>query len=227
MNEPYVADGYVEAGYVVSTGLGGAYMATAGDVLNRAREILGDKSSIRFPDAKLLYWLNDALDLLLKANDRLFMRRGTHVAAAGAAQKLILTRGVRLVGVIGATRCDREPLDRFSPGWEEGATGAIVNWMHGDEGPLSFLTYPPQAAATQLSVNYVQAPDEIGDAGTALPVTNDYVGPLADYVVGMAKTKETEQESIQRSQVFFQAFGAKLGLKPPVQPRSAEPAPKE
>lgn len=195
---------------------------TAQDVANRAREILNDDSKVRWLDADLFMWLDDAMRLLVKAAPSLFQARVTETTVAGSKQTLSTARAVSVVRVVGLTAFDKAALDAFDPDWETAiSAGTAVQWAPGEE-PRSYYLYPKSAGSVSLSVEIIQAPAAITALTDAIPLSDDFVGPLADYVIGMAETKDAAHVNSGRAQVFMSAFAAKLGLKPPAETKKKE-----
>lgn len=195
---------------------------TVQDVANRAREILNDDSKVRWLDADLFMWLDDAMRLLVKAAPALFQARVSETTAAGSKQTLGTARAVSVVRVVGLTAFDKAALDAFDPDWETAiSAGTAVQWAPGEE-PRSYYLYPKSAGSVSLSVEIIQAPAAITALTDAIPLSDDFVGPLADYVIGMAETKDAAHVNSGRAQVFMSAFAAKLGLKPPAETKKKE-----
>lgn len=188
-------------------------MATVQDVADRVREVLNDPSKVRWTDAILYKWLGDALDLLARFAPGLFTKRGSHTTTAGALQTITNTRAISVVRVVGLSPFDKASMDAFSPTWQAGSTGAAVQWAPADA-PKSFYVYPPSAGGVALTIDFFEAPAELTALTDALPVSDDYVGPLADYVIGMSEAKDATHVNSGRAQLFMQAFASKLGIKP-------------
>lgn len=188
--------------------------ATMQDVASRVREVLSDPGKTRWTDAALFYWASDALDMLCHFAPQMFTKRGSHTTTAGALQTLTVARAVAIVDVIGLTPLDVAALTAFAPAWQSGSVGAAQQWSAAQDGPKSFVIYPPQAVSQTLTVDYVEAPAEITALTDTLPVSDDFVGPLTDYVIGMAEAKDANHVSSGRAQVFMQSFASKLGVKP-------------
>lgn len=190
-------------------------MATAQDVADRAREILNDPAKVRWSDAAFCKWLSDALDLLARFSPGLFTKRGTHTTTAGALQTITNARAISVVRVVGLTEFDKPALDAYAPTWQAGTAGSAAQWAAGDN-QKSFYVYPPSAGAVTLSIDFVEAPAELTALSDSLPVSDDFVGPLADFVIGMSESKDAVHVSSGRAQVFMQSFASKLGIRSPV-----------
>lgn len=188
---------------------------TVQDVATRARYVLNDPGKVRWTDVELFVWLDDALRLLLKAAPALFQTRVIVTSVAGAKQTITGTaRAVSVVRVVGLTPFDKAALDAFDPDWETAVdAGTAVQWAP-DQDPRAFYVYPKSAGGASLSVEIIQAPAAIAALSDAIPLSDDFVGPLADYVIGMSESKDAAHVNSGRAQVFMSAFAAKLGLKP-------------
>lgn len=187
--------------------------STAQDIADRARLILNDPSKVRWTDAELYKWIGDALDLLARFAPALFTKRGTHTTTAGALQTITNARAMSVVRVVGLTPFDKSALDAFSPTWQAGSSGAAQQWAPGDD-PKSFYVYPPSAGAVSLTIDFVEAPTEITSLSDAIPISDDYVGALADFVIGMSEAKDAVHVNTGRAQAFMQSFASKLGIRP-------------
>lgn len=195
--------------------------ATVQDVQDRARDVFNDPTKVRWTDPELLRWVSDALDQVARVLPMLFTKRATHVCAAGALQTLAFPRASALVGVIGIPACHKSGFDAFMPAWQSLPAGPAVNWMPADNGPKSFLLYPPSANGQSLAVDYVEAPAECTALTDVLPVSEDYVSALADYVVGMSEFKDDESANSGRAQSFLNSFYSKLGASSPATTQGA------
>lgn len=186
---------------------------TVQDVADRARYVINDPSKVRWTDAELFKWLTDALALLLRSKPELFKATVTHTTAAGARQTIATARAVSLLRVVGLMPFDKAALDAFDPDWETAVSaGAAVQWSP-DASPLSFYLYPKSAGSATLSLEIVVAPAPIASLADSIPVSDDYLGLLADYVIGMSEAKDAAHVNSGRAQAFMQAFASKLGIK--------------
>lgn len=187
-------------------------MATVQEISDRVREIINDPDKARVSDATLYRHASDALDLMCKAMPSLFTKRGTHTTTAGSLQTLILTRAAAFVRAIALTPFDKATLDAFLPSWQTGTAGTAAQWAPADN-PKTFYIYPPQAVSQSISVDYVEAPAEFTALSDSLPVSDDFVNPIADFVIGMCESKEEDGVNSTRAALFMQTFATKLGLK--------------
>lgn len=195
------------------------YEGRVRDVLDRARILLQDEGRetptsrvdptlYRWTDAELITWVNDGLDAAARINPALFTKPLTHSCTAGYYQTLALARAVRVVDVVGVTVCDEATLTQFSPGWQVSAAGPAVNWMRAPGDENSFMVYPPSASNQTLAVMVVQAHPRVNDGADVIDLPETHIPALAQFVVGMAESKDDEQINAQRQQAAMANFAA-------------------
>ena len=182
-----------------------------------ARGILQDPTGVRYSDADLLVYANEAVALVSKFIPHLFHSVGDVACVADsalqsvapdAAQALVEVRRIKNGAAI--TPADRMSLDLFSPSWRTMASAPAVHWMPVNGDPLRFELYPPAPAGQVVEVMCVRVPETFAaDTDTGLPtVLSD---PIADYVVHRAESRDAEHVLSQRMQAFGQSFISKLG----------------
>jgi hypothetical protein len=195
------------------------YEGTVQDVLGRARYLLQDEGKetptspldptlYRWTDAELLVWVNDGLDAAARVNPALFTKPMVHNCTAGYYQTLSIARAVRLVDVVGVQICDKEALTQFAPGWQSGTPGTARNWMPAPGDENSFMVYPPSPSEQSLTVMVVQAHPRVDDGADVIDLPETHIPALAQFVVGMAESKDDEQINTQRQQAVMANFAA-------------------
>lgn len=186
--------------------------ATVQDVADRARYVLNDPSKVRWTDAELFKWVTDALMVILTALPDLFRTKVTHTATSGALQTITTARAKAFRSVVGATMFSKTAMDSYTPAWQTGSTGTVEQYSPA-ENPLQFYVYPPSAVSQSIPIEIIQAPVAISALSDAIPIPDDYVSVLADYVIGMSEAKDAAHVNSGRAQAFMQAFASKLGMK--------------
>lgn len=120
---------------------------------------------------------------------------------------------LRIKGGAAVLPCAKKALDAFSPSWEAGTPGAAKNWMPSGNDPVRFYVSPPAPANQVLIVFYVRIPGPYtSDEDTGLPIT--ITEAVADYIVGMAESRDDEHVNAARATQFLNQFAARLGAKP-------------
>jgi hypothetical protein len=202
---------------------------SAQSIIRRAVETMQDNTSVRWPVAELVRYLNDGQrEVVLYRPDS--MVTNATVALVAGAKQAVPTNGSKLIDVIRNTAGTkrsvrmtvRNILDTQSPNWYN-LTGVteILHYMYDARDPKVFYVYPP-AASTGASVEIVYSayPTDItepADGALYTAVTGNislpdiYGNVLADYILYRAYTKDSEYAgNAQRAQAHYGAFQAAL-----------------
>jgi hypothetical protein len=179
--------------------------------ITTARTILNDPTAVRYTDADLLQYANDALDALAKVAPTVFYERTTHTCAAGVVQQLQVTASLGVVDVHRVvsgnvvTPTDVKTLDLYNPYWRSMTAAAAKHWAKDTQEPRSFLVYPPSASNQQLEITHVRLPGEYA-IGAATPVPMAYSDAIADYIVYRAESRDEEHVNSNRAAQFLASF---------------------
>lgn len=211
---------------------------TAQSVALRAVGLLQDTTSIRWPAAELVRWMNDAQrDIIMMRPDALVIT-GTMTLASGTRQdldaagltptpqKLIeVTRNMAATSTKKAVRqCQRNILDANTPGWHTlTASVNILHFMFDERDPTAFYVYPPATIAAQLEVTYGAYPTSVTEPADGalytditgnIGVSDIYANAVLDYMLYRAYDKDASYTSnAARSAKHFSAFAAAIGME--------------
>ena len=201
-------------------------------IIRRVVETLQDTTSIRWPVAELVRYLNDGQREIIVHRPDAMVTNASLTLTAGTKQSLP-SNGAKLIDVVrnsaGSKRairmCAREILDAQSPGWHNlsGVT-EIVHFMFDPRDPKVFYVYPPaQSAGASVDLVYSALPTDIAEpaAGTdysavsgAISVPDIYSNALQDYVLYRAYTKDSQYAGNEaRAQARYAAFANALGIE--------------
>jgi len=201
-------------------------------IIRRVVETLQDTTSIRWPVAELVRYLNDGQREIIVHRPDAMVTNASLTLTAGTKQSLP-SNGAKLIDVVrnsaGTKRairmCAREILDAQSPGWHNlsGVT-EIVHFMFDPRDPKVFYVYPPaQSAGASVDLVYSALPTDIAEpaAGTdysavsgAISVPDIYSNALQDYVLYRAYTKDSQYAGNEaRAQARYAAFANALGIE--------------
>jgi hypothetical protein len=201
-------------------------------LIRRVVETLQDTTSIRWPVAELVRYLNDGQREIIVHRPDAMVTNASLTLTAGTKQSLP-ANGAKLIDVVrnsaGSKRairmCAREILDAQSPGWHNlsGVT-EIVHFMFDPRDPKVFYVYPPaQSAGASVDLVYSALPTDIAEpaAGTdysavsgAISVPDIYSNALQDYVLYRAYTKDSQYAGNEaRAQARYAAFANALGIE--------------
>lgn len=201
----------------------------AQSIIRRVVETMQDNTSVRWPIAELVRYLNDGQrEVVLYRPDS--MVTNATVALAGGAKQALPTNGSKLIDVIRNTSGTkrsvrmtvRNILDTQSPNWYN-LTGVteVLHYMYDPRDPKVFYVYPPAASSgASVEIVYSAYPTDItepADGVTYSAVTGNislpdiYGNVLADYILYRAYTKDSEYAgNAQRAQAHYGAFQAAL-----------------
>jgi hypothetical protein len=201
----------------------------AQSIIRRVVETMQDNTSVRWPVAELVRYLNDGQrEVVLYRPDS--MVTNATVALVAGAKQAVPTNGSKLIDVIRNTAGTkrsvrmtvRNILDTQSPNWYN-LTGVteILHYMYDARDPKVFYVYPP-AASTGASVEIVYSayPTDITEPADGavysavsgnISLPDIYGNVLADYILYRAYTKDSEYAgNAQRAQAHYAAFQAAL-----------------
>ena len=201
----------------------------AQSIIRRVVETMQDNTSIRWPIAELVRYLNDGQrEVVLYRPDS--MVTNASVALVAGAKQVLPTNGAKLIDVVRNTgsnkrsvrMTNRAILDTQSPNWYN-LTGVteVLHYMYDPRDPRVFYVYPPAAASgASVEVVYAAYPSDItepADGALYTAVTGNislpdiYGNVLTDYILYRAYTKDSEYAgNAQRAQAHYAAFQAAL-----------------
>jgi len=197
------------------------------DILDRATIILQDNTNVRFPNAELLKFFNDAQKEVVLHRPDANMVNTTMDLADGSKQTLPAV-ALRLVEVVrnengrAVTLVERRILDETLPNWHNTTAGTnkIEHYVYDPADPKNFYVYPKGVSGTHtLEIVYSSAPAELSISNfdtdtTTISLDDIYANCLLDYVLYRAYQKDSEYAgNAQRSMMHYQSFANALGVK--------------
>ena len=192
-------------------------------LIDTAGIILQDTSQVRFPQAELMTFLNDAQrEIVLHRPDAKTVN-GTMTCVAGSKQSIPST-GLRLIDVVrndggrAITQIDRKILDETLPDWHNttaDATKKVEHFVYDPADPKNFYVYPNATTSMDIEVIYSTAPADITYSSTAVITLDDiYANAILDYMLYRAYQKDSEYAgNAERSMMHYQSFANALGIK--------------
>lgn len=202
---------------------------SAQSIIRRVVETMQDNTSVRWPVAELVRYLNDGQREVVLYRPDSMVTNATVALTTGAKQALPVN-GSKLIDVIRNTAGTkrsvrmtiRNILDTQSPNWYN-LTGVteILHYMYDPRDPKVFYVYPPAASSgASVEIVYSAYPTDIAepaDGAVYTAVTGNislpdiYGNVLADYILYRAYTKDSEYAgNAQRAQAHYAAFQAAL-----------------
>jgi hypothetical protein len=201
----------------------------ASSIIRRVVETMQDNTSIRWPVAELVRYLNDGQREVVLYRPDSMVTNASVTLAAGAKQSLP-TNGAKLIDVVRNTGVNKRSvritsrtiLDTQSPNWYNlaGVT-EVLHYMYDPRDPRVFYVYPPAAASgASVEIVYAAYPTDIAepaDGALYSAVTGNITLPdiygnvLTDYILYRAYTKDSEYAgNAQRAQAHYAAFQGAL-----------------
>lgn len=197
------------------------------DILDRASIILQDTSNVRFPNAELLKFFNDAQrEVVLHRPDAKTVNADVD-CVAGSKQTLPST-GLRLIDVVrntggrAITQIDRKILDETLPDWHNTTADSvkkIEHFIYDPADPKNFYVYPNATVAMDIEIIYSTAPSDITVSNFStdtqtISLDDIYANALLDYMLFRAYQKDSEYAgNAERSMMHYQSFANALGIK--------------
>lgn len=204
---------------------------TAQSVIRRCVETLQDPTSIRWPVAELVRYLNDGQREVALYRPDSMGTSATMTCVAGTKQALP-TNGAKLIEVVrnvaGTKKAvrltNREILDAQIPGWHNLAgVGEVMHYMYDPRDPRVFYVYPPATTGAQLDIVYSAYPQDVTEPADgslytvvagSIGVPDIYGNALQDYILYRAYTKDSEYAgNTARAQAHYAAFANALGVE--------------
>ena len=205
---------------------------TGANILARIKDILQDTTSVRWPEAELLSYINDAQREIVNYRPESSATTANVQLVAGTKQSLP-SGGLRLIKVTrnmsdtsgGATgkRAIRivnvEILNTQEPDWNDptvsgdAAHGTVVkHYIFDEDDPKNFYVYPGVSGNAYVEVVYSDSPTDLGNTSATISVDDIYANAIMDYVLFRAYQKDSEyagnaQRANQHYQLFLNCIG--------------------
>lgn len=182
-----------------------------------ARDVLNDTTpTYRYSDAELLEYGNGALRSLPSLKPSLLYTEGELQCEVDQALQSVsfddahsLVKVLRIKNGAALTPFDKASLDAFAPGWMSATSAAAQQWAPNADDPVRFYLTPPAPIGQVLIVLYIRIPGPyVAGEDTGLPIT--ITEAVADYMVGMAESRDDEHVLSQRSAQFMAQFAGRL-----------------
>ena len=209
---------------------------TVQSVVNKARAILQDTTSVRWPDDELIGWINDAQReiALIKPdasskNENMPMVPGTKQSLPTGALRLLrvvrnMTDASSNIGGRAIRLVSREILDAQQPEWHDPETtgeskfGDVVkHYMYDEQDPLHFYVYPGisnefnGATAPYIEIIYSGNPVDVVNLTDSISIPDLYQNAILNYVLYMAYMKDAEYAgNSERASSHYQIFTASV-----------------
>lgn len=210
----------------------------ASETMARARTIMQDETSVRWPLPELCGWLNDGLREIAAVKPSAFGRTEDLPLVAGVKQTLpaAFARMLRPVSNAEFEGADRAPrtvvtvidqalLDATVPDWhsERRKKQQVRHVMFDEANPRSFYVYPSNDGTGRLRAVVSVQPVPVAPTGAAnllasyavqVPLDDTYANALLDYILYRSFSKDAQfAGAVQRAALHFQQFANAMGVQ--------------
>jgi len=200
---------------------------TGANLLARIKDILQDNTSVRWPEAELLRFVNDAQREIVNYRPESSATTSNVQLVTGTKQTLP-SGGLRLIKVTrnmsdasgGATgkRAVRivnvDILNTQEPDWNDptvagdAAHGTVVkHYIFDEDDPRNFYVYPGVAGNAYVEIVFSNSPTDLANTSATISVDDIYANAIVDYVLFRAYQKDSEYAgNAQRAGTHYQLF---------------------
>ena len=205
---------------------------TATNLLLRIRDTLQDTTGVRWLDAELLRYMNDAQREIVNlrpdaAADHANVQLATGTEQAIPDVGLRLIKVVRNMSAAGGSATgkrvirivDREILDSQEPNWHDptvtgdAAHVAIVkHYVFDEDDPRKYYVYPGVSGNAYVEIVFSRSPTDFANTSSAVSYLDDiYANAIIDYVLYRAYMKDAEfAGNAQRASSHYQLFAGSV-----------------
>ena len=206
---------------------------TGANLISRIQDILQDTTSIRWPEAELLRYINDAQREVCNLRPESTATTANTALVVGTKQALP-TGGLRLIKVTrnmssaagnatgkrAVRLVDSDILDTQEPNWHDPAvsgdaahTTTVKHYIFDEDDPRNFYVYPgASSTSTFLELVYSGAPTDLANTSATISVDDIFANALIDYTLFRCYMKDAEYAANQqRAGTHYQLFVGSLG----------------
>lgn len=196
-------------------------------IINNARVLLQDTDAggIRWVDAELIAWLNEATAEVVRIHPEA-NSKNTDLALVSGTKQRIPNDGVQLINVVRNVGPLGEPgrvvrlidhniLNNERPDWHTDPVQPVVTrYTFDPKDPFTFYVYPPNNGTGKVTLVYSGAPEVVNQLTDNLPVPDIYAAPVVNYICFRAWLKQVgDQVSEQRAASYLALFNNAMGVK--------------
>ena len=193
-------------------------MATVREIVNRTSLQLVDPAQAEWRFEEIVDWINEAVASIYSAAPALSMRTTQLTVTPGRNELPVQYTSLVTVDAIktptgvkhGLRLLDWGTLDAFDPNWRS-VTGEPTGYLVREQDPRAFWLYPQPPASTVADVTAIAEPAKVVDPADVLPVPEQYVPAVTDFVLSRAYLKNGDVAgAAERAQVHMNNFMARL-----------------
>jgi hypothetical protein len=205
---------------------------TGANLISRVQDTLQDTTSVRWPEAELLRYINDAQREVVNLRPDASASTANVQLGTGTLQS-IPTDGLRLIkitrnmsGTAGSATgarsiriVDFDILNTQEPDWNnptvsgDAAHGTVVkHYAFDQDDPRKFYVYPGVAGNAYVEIVYSKTPTDLANTSATIDVDDIFANPIVDFVLFKAYLKDSEYAgNAVRSNQHYALFNNSLG----------------
>jgi len=200
---------------------------TGANLLSRIKDILQDTTSVRWPEAELLRYINDAQREIVNYRPESSATTSNVQLVTGTKQTLP-TGGLRLIKVTrnmssaaaNATGkrairiVNADILNTQEPDWNDPSVGGdaahgtvIKHYIFDEDDPRNYYVYPGVDGNAFIEIVFSNSPTDLANTSATISVDDIYANAIMDYVLFRSYQKDSEYAgNAQRAQLHYQLF---------------------
>ena len=200
---------------------------TGANLLLRIEDTLQDTTNVRWSEAELLRYINDAqrevVNLRPEASaDHANVQLSTGTEQAIPDVGLRLIKVVRNMSAAGGSATgkrtirivDSEVLDTLEPDWHDPAvtgdaahTTVVKHYVFDEDDPRKYYVYPGVAGNAYVEIVFSRTPTDLANTSATLYIDDIYANAVIDYALYRAYMKDAEfAGNAQRASSHYQLF---------------------
>jgi hypothetical protein len=205
---------------------------TGANIISRVQDTLQDTTSVRWPEAELLRYINDAQREIVNLRPEASSTHANVQLGTGTEQDLP-SGGLRLIKVVRnmsgtasnstggrAIRIvDVDILNTQEPDWhnptvtgDAAHTTVSKHYVFDEDDPRKFYVYPGVAGNAFVEIVYSAAPTDLANTSATIAVDDVFANAIMDFVLYRAYMKDAEYAgNAQRASTHYQLFTNSIG----------------
>ena len=205
---------------------------TCANLLLRIEDSLQDTTNVRWSEAELLRYINDAQREIVNLRPEASADHANVQLSTGTEQAipdvgLRLIKVVRNMSAAGGSATgkrtirivDREILDTLEPDWHDPAvtgeaahTTSVKHYVFDEDDPRKYYVYPGVAGNAYVEIVFSRTPTDLANTSATLYIDDIYANAVIDYALYRAYLKDAEfAGNQQRAGMHYQLFTSSLG----------------
>ena len=205
---------------------------TGANIITRVQDTLQDTTSVRWSEAELLRYINDAQREIVNFRPEASADHANVQLVAGTEQTipdvgLRLIKVVRNMSATGSRATGKRTIRLVSsdilnaqdPDWHDpSATGSsahgtvVKNYIFDEDDPRKYYVYPGISGNAYVEIVFSRTPTDLSGTSSTIYIDDIYGNAIVDYVLFRAYLKDAEYAAnSQRAGTHYQLFAASLG----------------